>query len=272
MHFPEFFLDGLRHMHEDDRRESFLRATWERREELFAWVASDAYLAAHFHARSLPSFLHGGSSSGRMVVMGINPGWSEQENAVSEDPYKLSSPDAYVAFHHEFFDVFPNVIRRGRRPSPWFTKLGRVLSGLLGETAPPAVQRWDFLAARATIQDVIPFNSARDLTRVSDIRSNATLSAICAATLDGLMESQVRCVLAFSKQGYALLRPHLSDREDVVLTDDRGRRVAVSTGRLGSTPCILVDNQVLVQPVIPYADLIPQLRAASARFRGALLG
>lgn len=261
-----FLTDGLRTIHDDAQRPAFLRAVWERRAALQSWMEADRYLSQRFETAYLPTFLHGGSPAGRIVVMGINPGWNSVANGQYEEPFKRSSAERYVEFHERFFEVFPALIAQGMRHSPWWTKLANVMSALLGDAKPARPERFSYLEGHCVVQDLIPFHSARDLVRPEEIEEQPVLAEVTSATLDGIRRSPARAVMAFSRQGHALLAPELSEPQHATLRGGRGKEVRVASGWIGETPTLLVANQILVQPAFAHAEMLPHLRALLSRF------
>lgn len=253
---------GVASIHDDVARAAFLERTWSNRASLRAWAESDPFVRKKFKTSSLPTFLHGGSSSGKIVVMGINPGWNHADNVLIEDPFKEATAGHYVDFHEHFFSVFERQISdKGRTPSRFWRKLATVVAGLRGDARPQPDAVYRYLASHVVVQDLIPFHSARDRVSLSDMAKQQLLKELATSALSGFRSSDVSGVLVFSPQGYEIMRPRLAGVRLSVITGGKARSVAVATGRLGDVPFLLVRNQLAVQPLIPYDEVLPQLRS-----------
>jgi hypothetical protein len=256
-------LEGLQSMHDDGERRAFLLEMGARLNEFSAWL-TEAGLAEMVDVERPPTFLHGGLSRGRWIVMGINPGADKHQK---EHHFKRRSPNDYLAFHEQFFEHFPRLRPNGKQP--WWTKLYRVMLALReGKDPGPTNVAWDRLQKDPSFvaQDLIPFHGARSGTLPREFELGTTLCAISQATLEGIARSQARGILVFSRQGYQVFRRN----PNVVLTRDFSldgetrvyefpRRIDAYVGRIGNIPVVALDNEFIAQPMFSYEQALPRL-------------
>lgn len=249
-------------MHDDARRGQFLLELGGDLESVSDWLRETG-LDRNVDLERAPTFLHGGSSAGRWVVMGINPGADEQ-SGVAEEKFKRGSQAQYLAFHDDFFEHFPRLRRNAKQP--WWRKLYRVTRALHGEVSASIPVPWDELRKSATfvVQDLLPFHGRTSATLPRDF-GTGPLSRVADATIEGIAKSSARGVLVCSRAGYRLFRDHkraLGHREFTLsgrTKTNKRREIAGYVARLGAAPLVALDNEVIAQPTFPFEQLLPQL-------------
>jgi hypothetical protein len=259
---------GIERMHDDAARADFLRALHPRLDEVQSMLGGAPWTQYGLKPDYVPTFLHGGSSDGRWVVMGINPG---ADHFRDEHELKRRSADDLVTFHERFFTEFPRL--RPNAKQPWWTRLYRVTRVLEGDARFRGAISWDRLQAGScfVVQDLIPFHSERDLFDPAAFVEPGPLRDLAHATLRGLKASRARGILVLSKAGYrAFAGFDLTARRDFVLrgvsTTGKPRRVDGYIARLGAIPVVALNNQILTMGLqIPYEQLLPALLTELAR-------
>jgi hypothetical protein len=155
-------------MHDDAARPKFLLDIGGRFKEVAAWVQATE-IAPMIEGTYPPTFLHGGSSKDRWIVMGVNPGFDNQER---EHVFKRSSPENFCAFHESFFEHFPVLRQNGKQR--WWNKLYRVSQVLDGNVAGPGGIDWCRLQDNIVVQDL-----SRFMARPVGLFLVATSAAVC---------------------------------------------------------------------------------------------
>jgi hypothetical protein len=259
----ERLVAGLERMHDDRQRRAFLRKLGGDLAVVSAWVRK-AGLHGKVDAARAPTFLHGGSSEGRWVVVGINPG-ADGQSGVAEETFKRKSADQYVSFHEDFFTRFPAFRRNGKQP--WWSKLyrvSRVLDGIVARSVPVP---WSDLQRSESfvVQDLLPFHGRTSTTLARRDFGRGPFLEISNATIAGIARSKARGVLVFSRMGYTMFRQHarITDVHDFKLEGStRTRKMRAIDGYvacIGTVPLVALDNEIIAQPKFPYASLLPQL-------------
>jgi hypothetical protein len=256
---------GLENMHDDECRRGFLHEVGGRLDAVETWVR-DAKLEDQVDARYAPTFLHGGCSTGRWVVVGINPG-ADKQSGGAEQRFKRASPENFVAVHEQFFEKFPDLRRNGKQP--WWRKLYRVTRVFDGIVAPSVPVPWQELqeCSNFVVQDLLPFHGRTSATLRRRELESGGFRPIVDATIAGLARSEARGILVCSRMGYALFRAHstVSDICDFSLNGEtkkgNPRSIAGYVARLGTVPLVALDNEIIAQPKFRYEKLLPNLLA-----------
>jgi hypothetical protein len=260
--------EGVERIHDDGARLLFLREVGGRLDEVKEWVV-EAGLEGKVNADYTPTFMHGGSSVGKWIVMGINPG---ADDYLEEHEFKRKSPDQFVAFHERFFELFPTLRPNGKQR--WWTKCYRVTRVLVGVIS-GVVERvpWQDLQANSLFvsQDLIPLHGRSSGTLTAADFQKGPIAELADGAIRGLERSQARGVLVCSRFGYGFFGAH--PRVDVerrfVLTGSthtgKPRRVEGFVARVGHVPVVALDNEVMAQPSFPYEQLLPGLLAELKR-------
>lgn len=261
----ERLVAGLNTMHDDSCRRNFLLDAGRNLEGISRWLC-DAGLDEQVNASYAPTFLHGGSSAGKWVIMGINPGADDQPH---EHTFKRASPENYLHFHEQFFLHFPRLRRNERQP--WWSKLYRVTRVLEGIVAEAGAVPWSELDRCSTfvVQDLLPFHGRTNGT-LKSLESGA-LGTIANATIEGVSRSAARGVLVFSPDGYKLFdrhpRVHITRRFELAGQSSKGspRRIRGYVARIAKIPLVALNNQFISQPWFPYNAALPLLLAELRR-------
>lgn len=269
----ERLVAGLEAMHDDQRRQDFLRDLGGGLDEVGRWMR-EVGIDGKVSSSHAPTFLHGGSSTRRWLVMGINPG-ADDQSLRTEEVYKRQSPDNYVAFHEAFFEHFPRLRRNAKQP--WWSKLYRVMRAIDGVVGPSVPVPWRELHTSPwfVVQDLVPFHGRTSKTLASRDFEGGVLKTIADATIAGIARSNARAVLVLSRRGFEILRR----RHDVTITTELVLRGTTTTGqprtvdayaaRLGAVPLLAIDNELASQPSFPYDQMLPQIRdTVRAHIRG----
>jgi len=254
---------GLECMHDDEDRQVFLLELGGKLAQVATWLRG-AGLDGKIDAGRAPTFLHGGSSIGRWLVMGINPG-ADDQSGVKEERFKRESPERYLAFHNEFFEHFPKLRRNAKQP--WWRKLYRVTRVFDDEVAASVPVPWSTLCddSNFVVQDLLPFHGRSSATlRPRDFESGV-LRQISDATIAGVATSKARGVLVCSRMGYSMFRKHAQvlDVRGFALRGktrtNKPRTIDGYTARIGAVPLVALDNEIIAQPKFPYAQVLPKL-------------
>ena len=122
---------GIRGVNDPAAFDQFLFDVWAQQHNgsLRQWMLRAVGQA--FDVETLPQFRHGGAATGKILVVGINPGSKEPLRSV-ENQYLDASPDHYLAFHNRFFEKFPVLARTARSHSPFWDKAPRIIEGIFG--------------------------------------------------------------------------------------------------------------------------------------------
>jgi hypothetical protein len=268
---------GVRGLHEDGARRRFLEDVWRDR----ATVRTVTAAFAVFEPDSLPVFLLGGSSHGKIVIVAVNPGESldgEQEQAQNLDYYQALHENAFVEIPRLLAAASARARRaelshRIKATSPFWGALHRCVSifGGTGDVPTDAAERWRYYARTCVVQDLIPFHSrsAKDIP----LSPTGPLGDIAAAVFDGIATSHARCVLVASRQGYRLLESW-ADRSAATTErftvegrtrTGKPRRVQALTTALGSVPALAIDNALVTQPTFPWEQGYQERLGAAVR-------
>jgi hypothetical protein len=260
-------ISGISRMHDDACRREFLLETGAVLDGISNWIRENG-LGEQVSAAHSPTFLHGGTSEGRWIVLGINPG-ADDQSLGAEEEFKRASPRQYLAFHERFFFEFPR-LRRNSKQS-WWSKLYRITRLLNGVVAESSAVSWTELQASSpfVVQDLLPFHGHSSRTLGS--MTGGVLREIADATIGGIASSVARGAFVFSRNGYDLFQGHdrvLVTRRFVLQgrTEKGGlREVGGYFARIGKIPVVALDNEYVAQPTIPYAQSLPQLLAELQR-------
>lgn len=250
--------EGLESMHDDGKRRDFLLEIGARLDEVSTWLG-EARLADMVDAQRPPTFLHGGHSRDRWIVMGINPGADIHQD---EHDFKRRSPDDYFTFHERFFEHFPALRPNGKQP--WWAKLCRVMRGLeTGVDPGPISVDWPKLLTESTFvaQDLLPFHGRRSATLPREFAQGSVLRQLATATIAGVRRSKARGLLVFSRHGYELFHSHAGRKFKLQGMSRKGhhREIKGYVDRIGDVPVVALDNEFIAQPKFSYYQALPQL-------------
>ena len=262
----DFICDGLRGVHLTGERREFLSRFWSRQGEFWAW--QEANFGETFRRDALPVFLHGGSPDGRILVMGINPGYQGELDRLIESEVQ-SDRSRYVALHEDFYDVYPDYQRRAGGHSPYWNNLRSKLSSLLSDY-PNAGDKWIEYRTTCVMQDIIPFRSTSQGTSADDMRGDHNLRSVAEATLEGMRATRARAAWLFSREGFAAVELFADGLPFLRVTrsfDLKGctkngthRRVRGLVAELDRTngreplPILAIDNALISQPSFPFVE------------------
>lgn len=247
-------------MHLTPARRAFLHEVFGRRSGLSEWLGrADARFVPH----ALPVFLHGGPSAGKIVVMGVNPGWRPAADERLER-WLSSSPERYVAFHEEFYDHFQR-FEPSMGTSHFWNNLRSKLVALRPDMAIDR-DKWAAYRAHVVVQDLFPFHSWKNLTNRHDVE-HGMLGQIADATIGGLVNSAASEVWAFSPEAHAAVSRATRNRENVTVKVKTVLEGCTSTGQHRKVNLLVADferaandrlrfiavaNALLTQPWFPF--------------------
>jgi hypothetical protein len=262
----EWLATGIRALHEDGARRTFLEDVWRNR----ATVREVTSAFDIFEQDSLPVFLLGGSSHGKIVIVAVNPGES-----IEGEKEKGRSLKYYQALHENAFIEIPRLLddakalarstkplRRIKSTSPFWGALHRcvsIFSGT-GEVPASAADRWRYYARTCVVQDLIPFHSRS--AREIPLTPTGPLGDIAAAVFDGIAKSRARCAMVASRQGYRLLEQWAASRDVKTIRiplpgrtrSGKARSVQTLMTVLGDVRVLAIDNALVTQPTFPWED------------------
>lgn len=253
-------VEGLESMHDDDKRREFLLDIGGRLDEVEKWVRETG-LESMVDAHRPPTFLHGGHSRDRWVVIGINPGADAAHQ--KEDDFKRRSADDYAAFHWQFFELFPKLRPNGNQP--WWSKLYRVMLALeRGRDPGPTKVDWKRLQTESTfvVQDLLPFHGLSSKTLPREFKYGSTLWTLAKATVTGISRSAARGVLVFSRHGYEVFASYARRHFELKGESSSGlnrRKIKGYIGCIGDIPVAALKNEFVAQPTFCYDKALPQL-------------
>ncbi|MEX0783828.1 MAG: hypothetical protein WD557_14385 [Dehalococcoidia bacterium] len=258
---------ALERMHVSEERVEFLRDFWSRRTEFWAWQGQ--CFGDRFRPDALPVFLHGGDPTGRILIMGLNPGYQGKLDVLIEEDVQQDA-ERYVALHERFFDEYLVYQRKAGGGSPFWNNLHSKLTGMLPDEAIPS-DKWLAYRSHCVAQDILPFRSSRSTTSAQELGPQTTLGRVAAASLRGLRKSDARAAWLFSREGFAALdvasrnNPSVMSREHFSVTGctrtGKHRRVhalVVQLAREGNRPplpMLAVDNALVTQPTFPFREV-----------------
>lgn len=262
----EFLEAALKQMHVEAERRQFLLEFWNRRQEFWSW--QEQALGSRFRSDCMPVFLHGGDTAGKILIMGINPGFQGKLDELIEKTVQ-NDAGAYVSLHEDFFRDYPSYIQRAGpgRGSPFWNNLRSKLRAMLPDELIPD-DKWQAYRRLVVAQDILPFRSTSQSTSAEDIRSDKILSRVTTAALEGLQLTDARMVWLFSQEGYQAIDvasgslPFISNRRRFSVsgctrtgTHRTVDAILVTLERQGGRqplPLLAVRNAILTQPLFPF--------------------